>query len=196
MPNRPSKVPMPSMVHHTAYVTYDAEATVDFYTRVMGLEFCSAVMDSRLPSTGEPMPYYHIFFRLGDGSTIAFFETPGVPEREPPSHIVDQVFNHLALKVSSKADVDNWRDWLESQGVEPIGPIDHGIIYSVYFFDNNGLRTEITCTTDLNWNKQKDQAMESLRMWKAMKAEAQASEKEVSAALFEIIEERGLGHGR
>ena len=29
----------PQMIHHTAYVTYDAEATVDFYTRVMGLEF-------------------------------------------------------------------------------------------------------------------------------------------------------------
>src|ERR1700742_1422764 len=50
----------PRMLSHLAYVTPDAEATVDFYTRVMGMEFVLAVMDDQVPSTGDPFPYFHI----------------------------------------------------------------------------------------------------------------------------------------
>jgi len=182
------------MVHHTAYMTRDAAATVDFYTRVMGLEFCSALMDSRLPSTGEALPYFHIFFRLPDGSTVAFFECPGVPEREPATHIAHRVFNHLALAVGSKDEVDQWRDWLDAQGVEPIGPIDHGIIYSVYFFDNNGLRTEITATLDPNWNLRSAEAWQDLSLWQKVKADAESSGRNISDALFEAIEQGKKGH--
>jgi catechol 2,3-dioxygenase-like lactoylglutathione lyase family enzyme len=179
----------PQMIHHTAYMTYDAEATVDFYTRVMGLEFCSAVMDSRLPSTGEPLPYFHIFFRLPDNSTIGFFECPGVPIREAPTHIAHRVFNHLALEAKSREEVDRWCEWLKSQGVEPIGPIDHGLIYSVYFFDNNGLRTEITTTLDPEWNRRPAQAQKDLTRWKTVKSAAIASGQNVSEALFNMIEQ-------
>jgi catechol 2,3-dioxygenase-like lactoylglutathione lyase family enzyme len=182
------------MVHHTAYITYDSAATVDFYTRVMGLEFCSAVMDSTLPSTGEKLPYFHIFFRLPDGSTIAFFECPGVPRREPSPYISDRVFNHLALQADSREEVDRWRDWLISQGVEAIGPVDHGIIYSVYFFDNNGLRTEITATLDSEWNNQPKEAQQSLATWTKFKAETMASGRDVTDALYEKIEASGLKH--
>jgi catechol 2,3-dioxygenase-like lactoylglutathione lyase family enzyme len=186
----------PRKVHHTAYVTYDAVATVDFYTRVMGLEFCSAVMDSRLPSTGEPLPYFHIFFRLGDGSTVAFFECPGVPRREPSPHIADRVFNHLALEVGSREEVDRWRDWLVSQGVEAIGPVDHGIIYSVYFFDNNGLRSEITTTLDPGWNQQPQEARRQLDLWTKIKDGAISSGRDASEALFEAIEASGEKHAK
>lgn len=182
----------PRMVHHTAYMTNDAAATVDFYTRVMGLEFCSALMDSRLPSTGEPLPYFHIFFRLSDGSTIAFFECPGVPEREPATHIAHRVLNHLALQVGSKEEVDEWRDWLDSRGVKPIGPIDHGVIYSVYFFDNNGLRTEITATLDSRWNQRPAEAWQDLSLWMKVKADAEGSGRNMSEALFEAIEHHKL----
>jgi catechol 2,3-dioxygenase-like lactoylglutathione lyase family enzyme len=182
------------MINHTAYLTNDAKATVDFYTRVMGLEFCSAVMDSRLPSTGEPLPYFHIFFRLADGSNIAFFECPGIPEREPVPHVAHHVFNHLALEVATREEVDAWAAWLTSQGVEIAGPVDHKVIYSVYFSDNNGLRSEITTTLDPSWNHQPEQAAKDLAMWEAVKAEAANSGAEVSAALFNVIErERALG---
>jgi len=197
--NTPPKPPEPGrlsprMVHHVAFITNDAEATVDFYTRVMGLEFCSAVMDSRLPSTGEPLPYFHIFFRLPDGSTVAFFECPGVPRREAAPHIAHRVFNHLALEVGSRDEVDRWRDWLESQGVEAIGPVDHGIIYSVYFYDNNGLRTEITATLDPEWNRRPGEARRHLALWKSVKAEAASSGGAFDDALFDLIEKHQAGH--
>lgn len=184
----------PQKINHTAYLTRDAKATVDFYTRIMGLEFCSAVMDSRLPSTKEALPYFHIFFRLPDGSHVAFFECPGVPEREPPAHVAHHVFNHLALEVDSREDVDAWAAWLKSQGVEVVGPVDHKIIYSVYFSDNNGLRSEITTTLDPTWNHQPVQAARDLALWEQVKAEAFESGRDVSGALFDAIErERELG---
>lgn len=184
----------PKMVHHTAYITYDAQATVDFYTRVMGLEFCSAVMDSRLPSTKEPLPYFHIFFKLPDGSHIAFFECPGIPPRQPVPHVAHHVFNHLALTVDTREEVDAWAEWLASQGVEVIGPVDHKIIYSVYFSDNNGLRSEITTDLDPDWSHQPEQAARDLALWEQVKASAVEADGDVSKALFDAIErERELG---
>ena len=55
----------PRMLNHFARVTPDAEATVQFYTRVMNMQFVQAVVDDSIPSTGEAIPYFHIFFRLG-----------------------------------------------------------------------------------------------------------------------------------
>ena len=70
---------IPRMLNHVAYVTHDAQATVDFYTGVLGMELVSTVIDDSIPSTGDPFPYFHLFFRMADGSTIAFFESPGLP---------------------------------------------------------------------------------------------------------------------
>ena len=37
-------------------------------------------------------------------------------------------------------------------GVEVLGPVDHKIIYSIYFHDPNGVRLEITTPTSDTWN--------------------------------------------
>src|ERR1700722_8245678 len=68
------QVHTPVRLSHLAYVTHDVAATVDFYTRVMRMPLVEAVMHERVPSTGDPFPYVHFFFRMQDGSTIAFFE--------------------------------------------------------------------------------------------------------------------------
>ncbi len=36
---------------------------------------------------------------------------------------------------------------LEAQGIEVLGPTDHGIIQSIYLFDPNGHRLELTTVT-------------------------------------------------
>ena len=77
---------LPAMLSHVAYITHDTAATVDFYTRVLGMELVNAVLDDAIPSTGEPVPYFHSFFRMADGSTVAFFEAPELPPLEPPPH--------------------------------------------------------------------------------------------------------------
>lgn len=44
---------MPRMLHHSGFVTHDAAKTVDFYSRGLGMESVSTVMDDRVPSTAE-----------------------------------------------------------------------------------------------------------------------------------------------
>src|ERR1700735_3519560 len=120
----------PRMLSHLAYATPDAGATVDFYTRVMGMELVLAVMDDQIPSTGDPFPYFHIFFRMRDGSTIAFFEAPGLPPANPKGHPAYDIFDHLAFEVDNPETVDQWHRWLLSNGIDVVGPTNHGIIYS------------------------------------------------------------------
>ena len=69
----------PRMLNHAAYVTHDVAATADFYTRILGMELASSIFDDHVPSTGDDFPYFHIFFRMADGSTIAFFEVADLP---------------------------------------------------------------------------------------------------------------------
>src|SRR5689334_15588017 len=98
----------PTMLNHAAYVTHDAAGTVRFYTEVLGMEFASTIMGDHVPSTGDDFPYFHIFFRMGDGSTMAFFESPGLPAAAPATHPAYGVFNHMALQVDSVDEVKRW----------------------------------------------------------------------------------------
>ena len=66
-------------LHHVAYRCKDAKQTAEFYTKVLGLEYAMAMAEDRVPSTGEQSPYMHIFFRMDDGSYVAFFEVPESP---------------------------------------------------------------------------------------------------------------------
>jgi len=63
-------------LHHVAYRCKDAQETVEFYTRVLGLKYSHAVRNDNVPSTGEFYPHLHVFFEMDDGSSVAFFEIP------------------------------------------------------------------------------------------------------------------------
>jgi catechol 2,3-dioxygenase-like lactoylglutathione lyase family enzyme len=183
--------PIPSRLHHVAYITHDTEATVRFYTQVLGLKLVSSVVDDRVPSTGDAFPYLHIFFELGDGSTIAFFEAPGVPVAPAPIHPAYNIFNHLALQMESTEVVDAWAERLRANGVEVVGPVDHGIIYSIYFYDPNNVRLEFTTTTDPRWNAGGDAAQEDVKNWiEAKKISATAEPN----AIFEWVKEHRKKH--
>jgi catechol 2,3-dioxygenase-like lactoylglutathione lyase family enzyme len=176
------------MLSHLAYVTKDAKATADFYTKVLKMEFVNGVMDDSVPSTGDDFPYFHIFFRLGDGSTIAFFEAPGLPERGEPPHPAYRIFDHLALEVSSPEEVDAWQARLEEHGIDVVGPTDHGIIYSIYFRDPvNDIRLELTAPLTPDWNDRGGAAAEAMRLWAQTKAEATARSADPGRALTELI---------
>ena len=178
----------PLMLNHAAWVTHDVEATADFYINVMGMDLASTVIGDTIPSTGDAFPYFHIFFRMKDGSTIAFFEAPGLPARPPVSHPAYDIFDHIALQAETRAKVDEWHDWLVSKGVEVIGPTDHdGLIYSIYFKDPNGLRLEITFPTDPNWNRHSAKGLADLEFWSNGKRQARNAGLNVSQAMTEMI---------
>lgn len=178
----------PLMLNHAAWVTHDVEATAAFYTKIMGMELASTIYDDTIPSTGDDFAYFHIFFRMADGSTIAFFEAPGLPERPPVTHPAYEIFDHFALQATDREEVDRWADWLRENGVALIGPTDHkGFIYSIYFHDPNGLRLEITAPLDPEWNRHTDQGHKDLSLWCETKRKAQAEGKDVAEALLELI---------
>ena len=133
-------------LHHVAYRCKDAKKTADFYTRVLGLEYAMAVSEDRVPSTGEEHPYMHIFFRMDDGSYVAFFELPESPEMGRDGNTPLWV-QHLALRVPDEETMLRYKKRIESQGVEVLGPVDHTICKSIYFFDPNGHRLELAVDT-------------------------------------------------
>ena len=180
----------PTMLSHAAYVTHDTAATAAFFTEVLGMELCAAVLDDAIPSTGEPVPYFHSFFKMKDGSTVAFFEAPMLPPLEEPTHPAYNTFNHLALQVDSKEAVDEWAAWIRSKDVDVIGPVDHQIIYSIYFHDPSGLRLEITTPTDVAWNTNPTGAASSLADWVALKERAATNGEDLVTVVNEYCHER------
>lgn len=178
---------LPQRLHHYARVTRDIEATADFYGRVLGLELCNSILDDHVPSTGDEFPYFHLFLRLGDGSTIAFFECTSLPPPPKSSHPAYDVFDHLALQSGSLEELARWKEWLLSQKVDVIGPVDHGIAHSIYFHDPNGYRLELSANVDPKWNDQPERAEKDLASWINTKRDAKAGGKDVSAALLSLI---------
>jgi catechol 2,3-dioxygenase-like lactoylglutathione lyase family enzyme len=177
----------PVRLNHLAYVTHDTAATVHFYAEVMRMPLIEAVMNERVPSTGDPFPYVHFFFRMQDGSTIASFEAVGLPPRPEPTHPAYLVFDHLALEVGTPLEVDEWKDRLESRGIDVIGPIDHGTIYSIYFHDPNGIRLVITTPLAADWNDRPEVARDIVGAWLEAKREAQASGRSADEVLRQLI---------
>ncbi len=129
-------------LHHFAYRCRDAEETRHFYEDILGMPLVFTVYHDRVPSTGEYHPYVHIFFEMADGSCLAFFDlmdgTGATPDPNTPVWV-----NHLAVQVDSTAALETMKRRLEDNGIEVLGPIDHKIFDSIYFFDPNGIRLEL-----------------------------------------------------
>lgn len=184
------------MLNHAAWVTHDVAATYEFYTRIMGMEIASTVIDDTVPSTGEAFPYFHIFFKMKDGSTFAFFESPGLPAPAKSTHPAYDVFNHIALEVSSREDVMKWYDWLTLNGLDVVGPTDHkGLILSIYFHDPNGVRLEITTPLDKDWNNHTENAKRDLTLWLDAKEKAKRECRDVTEAMIELAKETRKRYG-
>ena len=133
-------------LHHVAYRCRDAKETADFYTRVLGLEYAMALAEDQVPSTREPHPYMHVFFRMDDGAYVAFFELPDSPVmgRDPGTPAWVQ---HLALRVADQETLLRSKARIESHGIEVLGPVDHGMCKSIYLSDPNGHRLELAVDT-------------------------------------------------
>ena len=130
-------------LHHFAYRCRDAEETRRFYEDLLGLPLVHLVRAELVPSTGEFCPYVHIFFRMRDGSHLAFFDLGDDVAAEPSANTPAWV-NHIALLVDSTSELEAARQKLEAADVPVVGITDHHFIRSIYFFDPNGIRLELT----------------------------------------------------
>src|SRR3954464_3841741 len=130
-------------LHHVAYRARDAEETRRFYEDILGLPLYHIIQSDVVPSTGEYCPYTHFFFRLQDGSFIAFFDL-GDDQAAEPSANTPKWVNHISFRVDKVQDLHDMKERLEAAGVEVLGITDHHIFHSIYFFDPNGVRLELT----------------------------------------------------
>jgi catechol 2,3-dioxygenase-like lactoylglutathione lyase family enzyme len=130
-------------LHHFAWRCRDAEETRRFYEDLLGLPLTHIIRAEVVPSTGEYCPYVHLFFGMMDGSSIAFFDL-GDDAASEPSPNTPRWVNHLALRLETMAELEAAKARLEAAGVPVLGITDHHIFKSIYFFDPNGIRLELT----------------------------------------------------
>ena len=133
-------------IHHVAYRCRDAKETVEFYQRVLNMEFTVAFAEDKVPSTKEPDPYMHVFLDAGMGNVLAFFELPTRPEMGRDENTPEWV-QHIAFEVEDYDALLAAREQVEAEGIDVIGPTNHGIFQSIYFFDPNGHRLELVANT-------------------------------------------------
>jgi catechol 2,3-dioxygenase-like lactoylglutathione lyase family enzyme len=133
-------------IHHVAYRCNDAKETVEFYQNVLGMDFVLAIAEDRVPSTKAPDPYMHVFLDAGMGNVLAFFELPNSPPMGRDPNTPEWV-QHIAFEVESMEALNEARRQAEAAGLEVVGPVNHGIFESIYFFDPNGHRVELAVNT-------------------------------------------------
>jgi catechol 2,3-dioxygenase-like lactoylglutathione lyase family enzyme len=165
-------------LYHFAFPCRDAEETRHFYEDVLGLPLVHCMRSDEVPSSGERIPYAHLFFEMGDGSYIAFFDLGGTDKPLPSPNTPDWV-QHFAMETGSVAEVLAMKQRLEAADIPVRGIVDHGFIKSIYFFDPNGLRLEVTTRTEAPGflEAAAAEAHEALRGWSQHKATRLAARK-------------------
>lgn len=130
-------------IHHVAYRCKDAKQTVEWYQKNLNMNFILAFAEDHVPSTKAFDPYMHLFLDAGNGNVLAFFELPTQPEMGRDENTPKWV-QHIALRVKDRDALLEAKAHLEGNGVEVLGVTNHGIFHSIYFFDPNGHRLELT----------------------------------------------------
>lgn len=125
-------------ISHPAFQGMHANQTIDFYTRVLGMELVL-----RQPNL-DYEPEEHLFFHVGNDNFIAYF----VPKPETdlstyqPAQSGSGHMDHLALDIEL-ADLPAWEERLRANGVQFEGPVDRGYERSLYFKDPNNVTVEL-----------------------------------------------------
>ena len=153
-------------IHHVAYRCINAKKTVEFYQHYLNMELLVSISEEKVPSTKAPNPYMHVFLDAGMGNILAFFEITGEKEMSRDLNTPEWV-QHIAFQVENEEVLVAAKNELENKGLEVLGITDHGIIKSIYFFDLNGHRLELTCKTssDQTLKDLKKIAPEMLEEW-------------------------------
>ncbi|MEO5770512.1 MAG: VOC family protein [Burkholderiaceae bacterium] len=139
-------------IHHVAYRCLDAKQTVEWYHEHLQMDFVLAIAEDNVPSTGAPDPYMHVFLDAGQGNVLAFFELPNAAPMGRDGNTPEWV-QHIAFKVENIDTLKAAKARLEAAGIAVVGPTEHTIFKSIYFFDPNGHRLELavdTATPEMN----------------------------------------------
>jgi len=132
-------------VHHLVLNTEDIRSTIDFYAGVLGMPLIHAMKVPAGVNRGNP-PFErirHYFFDMGNDSTLAFFELPkGAKQLADRDGVA--AMQHVSFSLPP-SKMDALCERLDRAGVERNGPFEAAPnTYSVYFFDPNGVRLEVS----------------------------------------------------
>ena len=154
-------------LHHSAFRCRDSEETRKFYEEFLELKLVK-VLKIDTTKTKRITNVLHTFYRLNDGSCIAFFEDPETAfnfkkQRDFDLHIALEVDNKNLIRLYKKGKASN----IETRGI-----INHGFIQSAYFRDPNGYVIELSVPNPRD-KKNTDKEIETiLNDWKKMKPES------------------------
>ena len=140
-------------LHHVAYATKDLEATHRFYEELMGFPLVHAEKDERPAPDGGPTGWIkHVFYDIGDGECIAFFQIANMGEQADFSTDLSKSVglpvwvNHVAVRATPEMQ-ETVRNRMTGAGMKPLMDIDHGWCQSLYYLDPNGIMVELCADT-------------------------------------------------
>ena len=129
-------------MHHVAYACRDIDETNRFYVELMGMPLVHTEV-----KTHEGGFFRHVFYDIGDGTCLAFFDVHGIGEREGWSSAISTGnglpvwVNHIAFAADGERQ-EAVRARMDAAGVKPLMEVDHGWCHSLYYLDPNGIMVE------------------------------------------------------
>lgn len=118
-------------INHLAFITNDMVKTIRFYRDLLNLKLSAGIGHDG---------YRHYFFQFPDGVThVAFFEYEGASpmNRKFPGNRTSLPlgFDHVSFTADSREALFALKDRLQAADIEVEGAVDHGIFWSIYFYD-------------------------------------------------------------
>jgi catechol 2,3-dioxygenase-like lactoylglutathione lyase family enzyme len=143
----------PRGVNHLAISTTEMKGQLTFWAEVLGCPTKALYWMHGVDNT------FHGFVELSSESYVAFVQHPdnrseieyGVTHAgNPGAPVTGGATQHIALHVDTLDEVLAMRDRIRAHGVQVMGPIDHGMIQSIYFAGPEGLSLEVCCGHDID----------------------------------------------
>lgn len=118
-------------LHHVTLIASDLERTTAFYRDLLGLRLVKRTVNHDDPGAR------HFYFGDAEGApgtVITFFEYPSME----PGRVGVGATHHVALRVATDEELEGWRAWLGSQGVQCTEVVDRTYFRSIYLRDPDG----------------------------------------------------------
>ena len=139
----------------------------------------TTVTSERPSKTGTPTQRQQLLLLFGQ--VLGEDDEAALPSPNTPLWV-----NHVAFRVNNVAELEAMKSRLQAHGVDVIGITDHHIFKSIYFFDPNGVRLELSAQVASEFQMLKESTSAHARLdewtarkqqWRAERAQGKAPEK-------------------
>jgi len=127
-------------IHHITGITDDMERAGAFYEEALGLSLVKKTLNQDDAKTKHYFWAHYDGAEVGSHSALTLFGWPGSEYRARSG--AGQT-HHIAFRVGSEAEQEEWRDHLLSMGVDVSPVMDRQYFRSIYFQAPDGLLLEI-----------------------------------------------------